>query len=632
MKALAGVAGYELRRSWPVVAVALAGSAAARLMPRPSGDLVLVVGIAAGLVCVARVLGDLASPRRAFLFARPVSASAFWWGKVAAAVVLLAACVAASAAVLLTAGVSGRWQPWNLLAAAGAAVTLGVLAGVFVGGLASRSLAVVGALAAAIALLAWQPRLVSVPIPMAFYWRAHRSDLVTLAVAGGVLVVVLLAGAIATARGRADGRRTASNFTAALCAALVPVVLVNGWWQWRVEGAPAARFSMVRDASVLPGGDWVVVTGGVRPGPEYEVSRLVHLPSGREHDAGMTLTADGAGRSVAWLENPQRFRRERGLLLRVARLGGAGDIEVRDLGISPVRRPLAMALSPSGRWLAMSGGGHVVVTEVMTTKQAVRVPVGDVAQFPLLHFAGEDRLIVVRGPAGGNAEVVTLQLLQVDLRTRQISALADELSVDRGSALAVNADGSRLLAWRNGRPGPDTGATSAGPHVFAVSGGSATRLWAHHPARPVRVAAFLRDGRVAAVEADDDGGQLRVFEAEGGAPLHVVELSAMPTGEPFVPWRIVELSPTMLAAEARRFPGVTAAAWLVDRVGGEVTRLSDGYAPLRARSAFLAYDLDGLHSSVYGLRQEQLFLAPGPSLVARDIATGAMRPVLTMGR
>ncbi len=633
MKAVAAIAAYELRRSWPVVAVALAGALGARFVPRASGDLMLVVGFAAGVICVARATGDLASPRRAFLFARPVSPVALWWGKVAAAVLLLAGCVAAPAVVLLLSAPPGRWRPLNLLAGVNVAAVLGALAGVFFGGLASRSVAVVGALAGSIALLAWQPRLVGVPIPSAFYWRAPSAEPTTLAISTVALGIVLLAGALATVRGQADGRRTAAAFATILWACLVPVLLVNGWWQWRVEAAPATRLTVVHDAVALPAGTWVAVTGGVRPGLEYLVQRLVHLPSGREHRVGSLLTASDDGRAVAWLENVERFQRRSSPIVRVAHLDEGGGIDVVDLGLSPVGRPVALALSPSATRLAMAGGGHLLVLDAATTKQVVRVPVGDVARFPLLHFASEDRLIVARGPAGSPAEELSLQLLEVDLRTRRIDVLADAVRVGNGSTLVLDRDARRLLAWQQGRARtPRADAASAGLHLFEVSGGSATPRWSHHPARTLRAATFLRDDRVAVVEADDAGGELRVFDADAGTSLQVVPLPAASTGEPFVPWRIVGLSPVSVAIEARRFPGETAAAWLVELAGGAVTPLPEGYAPLRVRSAFLPYDADVLHGSMSGLPGHALFLAPGPAIVLRDPTTGAMRPVFTMGR
>lgn len=632
MRALAAIAAYEIRRSWPVVAVALAGALAARSVPGTTADAMLVVGFTAGVICVARATGDLASPRRAFFFARPLSAAALWWAKVGAGVILLAGCVAVPAALLLwTVGPPGR--PLGLVTGAIAAVVLGALAGVLLGGLASGSRAVVATVAGLIALLAWQPRLVAVPIPSAFYWRAPSAEPVTLAISTVVLGVVLLAGALATTRGRTDGRRAAATFVAPLVGCVALLVLVNGWWQWRVEAAPAARFAVVRDAHVLPGGEWVVVTGGVADGLEFETNRLVHLPSGLEYETSAAIAASATGGTIAWLDQSGAPPDAWGRLVKAARLGAAGERDVRDLGPSPAAPVRVMALSPSGTALAIGGGGHVVVVDASTSRQLVRVAAGDIARFPLLHFDGDDRLIVARGPAGATAPVMRLQLLDLNFRSRNVAVLADALDVGPGSALALDVEARRLLAWQQGRAGtPRAHAASTGLHVFEVSRGSATPRWSHVPARTLRVAAFLRDGRVAAVEADDRGGELRVFDGDAGTSPRVVTLPAVRTGEPFVPWRLVELSPSALAIEARAFPAATAATFIVSLPDGAVVRLPDGFAPLPCRTVVQGAVEASIAPCGEGAGRAAYFRVPGPAIVSRDAVTGAMTPVFTMGR
>jgi ABC-type transport system involved in multi-copper enzyme maturation permease subunit len=270
-----------------------------------------VLGLAALLG--ASVIGrDLSEGRLSFYFARPVPASAIWFGKLLASGVLIGASFAiiiAPAAVISLMNLPHGWGgngAGMLLVMAGLSTLLFFGAHVIGTMVRSRSAWVVAdfVLSLLAGLLGWlivRPLIVGMP--------PASLRVMLIAAVLGLLFAFIGAGAWQLARGRTDRVRNHVEMSRFLwSSAGVMLALAGAFALWVFSATPR---DITADIEGQRAGSWLMVSGQVRARGDYHTSFLVNTEDGRYVRMsgpgwfGSTISRDG--RMAAWL-NPISLR------------------------------------------------------------------------------------------------------------------------------------------------------------------------------------------------------------------------------------------------------------------------------------------------------------------------------------
>lgn len=426
----------------------------------------LAVGYAA---MVALMLGisaigrDLSNQRSSFLFSKPVSPAAMWFGKTAAAVVI---CLGTFFIVVLPTYYLAR-DGWSDLYAGRQAVALYAVIlciALFFGGhvastmLRSRSARVL--LDGAFLLLA-VVALFAIMRPLLAAGGSDVAKKVVIGIGLALLAVVLGAPVWQLARGRIDPKRNHAALSTVLWGAVAIIVIGTAAYVMWVMSPPLASVTEVYGLDQSPTGEWVFVSG-VAPGRSVMASYLMSSKSGdRERLAlppmsGVQFSQDG--KIAAWLENeallprvitPGPSARDYLEAANGMRGNGAFRLYTRRLEAGAKRLatpvvvpfPELVQLSHDGSRVALLMHRRVDVYEVATGQLVASVPPDRVVEG--LAFVTSNMLRIFD---------VGFQVRELDLATKRVAAKAVEIQARAEDVVIGEVGESRLLLrTRDGR-------------------------------------------------------------------------------------------------------------------------------------------------------------------------------------
>lgn len=559
------------RRLLPLAALVLGlVPLAAPLMPgMPASPPALVrSGVALGLALIvsfvlAVLLGgsviarDLGERRLGFYFARPLSGGAIWGGKMAAAAVLAAG---AGALVLLPVSLLGDVPDpsgyWGSFLTGGALLSRPGIAAVWLGVIL---LAVFISNAAGVILRSRSPWLLldvaALGMTAAVTWTSLKIltrdgagllislkpgdspafpllQYVEMIAAAVALFALAAAGAAQVSRGRTDLRRGHRILSVVLWSALLPTALVlAGYTRWFESPSPRDLVS-IEGVVAAPAGPWIALYGQAAHRGGYLPGFLLDAGSGRFVRAGFGLGSWDRGRQparvrfsadgtqVAWVEisgDPVRSEALDLLTLDLRRPGA----RPHPVQISLKRSLTSFALSPDARYVASIQDRRWIVAEAGSGRLLVSAPLAnDYHQQETLVFAGPGRarrytLDATWGPGATRGLRATLSISELDVATGQVTTageIQEEVAGRPTWTVSPSADrgllrGSDTLQLRDGITGK----------LIADLGGDGAR------------ASFIPDGRIAVLDREGDGSDLRLLDPANGAELRRFHFPAVHT-------------------------------------------------------------------------------------------------------
>jgi hypothetical protein len=567
----------------------------------------LMVVAAAVLTGSAAIAGDVADGRVGFFFARPVPWWSIWGGKLLAALVLT---FVAGALVLgpalghdLPLSVPWWWVArdlWPAVAAPGVIALIAIVHALAVG-YRSRS--------------AWFA--LDIALVNGLLWIALRTTRGLLpwglfpsrgVLAGAVWVLasaLIIASAVAVARGRADIRRAHRTLSLVAWSLLVPIVFAYAGWAAWVKRFSPADVGKIDGAWITPGTPWVAAYGGLRaPRPSsVRAAVLLDTRTGRFVRLGPAvamgaLAVSGDGSRAAWI--PFTWSGEAPLM--VADLtAGSPSASAAPLPLPPSSRLYALALSPNGREAVALQQNQATLFTIGSSQATVVAP-AHLGGSREVVFAPDGRVQVASVPEWNQAGVVDLLVLDPATRRATVTGHA----ATRGNPVERwSPAGDRVVIVHRPERAP-----SATLHDGVTGALVATLVPEGTGVGHVSVG-FLHDGRIAVVEARDRA-VLHVFTRDGAQTL-ALEVAAF-----FAHARVAEVAPGVLAVDLP-YRGPLARdsdLVLVDLAAGRVLRREKGLA-IATRPWFAA-----------GSPSPALFLDDRGALVHLDVTTGARRVVL----
>jgi hypothetical protein len=469
------------------------------------------LAIALGLSTMA---GQLTNRRLGFYFARPLSAFQITAGKFGGATLLVLAAGIAGLAPGILANGAHLSREARLVAPAFLLFSIAVLLpfahALGVAGRArSRWLGLdAAALSIAVVLSTLAARLLirHLAIP------ALNRGMIALVVA--VVAGLWVAGFVSVARGRTDAERAHR----ALSLTLWPIAaggaaLFLAYAGWTVSPR-IGQIARIDGAVPAPRSSWVYVAG-VTPGRgDYEAEFLYDTQTGqsvRVRNGGRAPLFSRDGRSAVWCE-PAYAATGLPLLSRpwgsihgegcdVRRLSPSG-LAGTSISFATVPRPRALSADASRLAAVTSerGSRTVSVHDLASGKLLGAAPLpADGRAF--LVFAAPDRLRIFVDTATHTA-AGEIQMLEYDLSARAVRELGRVALGPGYHFLRLSPDATRLLLVSHQVLLIDSSGTQP---VTVLSSGP---RWS-------RNAIFLEDGRVALAEADDAGGRVQIFSADG---------------------------------------------------------------------------------------------------------------------
>jgi hypothetical protein len=564
--------------------------------------MVFTAAVMTGSSVIAR---DLAERRLGFFLARPLPWWSVWGGKTLAALVLT---FTTGAIVVGPASARGDWR----FPAAGwltAILVPGLLA--LIGGAHALAVAYRGRSGWFAADLA---------IAVTLVWIVAGTFRALLPSGGGaenvyhvsaalwvVALAVMLASAAQVARGGTDIRRAHRILSLVIWSILVPAVLGYATWGAWVRRPWPADLASIVSAQAVPGTTWITVAGRVHwPRPASLVTTMVVDPrTGRFLRVGAATSTRGpvfldGTRAVwiadAWSDTPR---------LLVADLGSNPPAATRMPLPIPPGPVYGLALSPDKRNVAVVQAERSTVFTIGSEQPLVVAP----ARFPGLRqapfFSADGRAHVLIGPNDRTGPGV-LEVLVLDPTSRRWAVTGHVRT--RGNAIECWGPGAERVAVVH--------RLDLRPSVTLHDGTTGALLATLVPeGAAVRASAtFLRDGRVAVVEAGP-GARLRVFTRDGA------EAVSVPVAAGFALERAVEVAPDVVAVELPyQGPRRESNSALVDLAAARLVRVERGLRP--APAWWFLRDTSGTADPA------NLFIDERGALVRLDIASGERHAVL----
>jgi len=511
------------------------------------GFALLLTTILAFFLGSSIVAGDLAERRLGFYFSRPLPGWAIWGGKMAAALALIfgGGILVLAPAVLLGGNLNfdGIWGVGNVISVSGASliVTWSMLlllvlvaahaASVILRARSSWALLDLAALAV-VAGLVWgalrRLKLEGVFVRPRFATGESGSGIVVwmeLGLLAAVLLSLLVAGALQVIRGRTDLRRAHRVLSQGLWGMLLAAVLLFvGLTAWVLAAGPGdlLGFSGVLAApAAARTGHWIAFDGPAARRPGYNPSFFYDLDSGRTVHARFSLLSyfnfvgrmdtpagfSADGRRAVWLEYDGTAFESPVAVFRLD-LDRPGSKPVRT-AVSFRSSPRGFALSPDGRRIATyEWEGRLRVASVDDGRLLAAARYDSASTFPRLAFAGPDLLRIY-------------EIHLPDLSPRHmVSTPAPVFELDLTASSPQPRKTGELPAMTGGVR--EWSLSPAGDRVF-LRGADALGLFDARTGLPLASlgsgrarGTFLRDGRIAVVEALAGGGrELRIFPADG---------------------------------------------------------------------------------------------------------------------
>lgn len=462
------------------------------------------VGFTLGLALLlgATMVGrDLSEKRMSFYFSKPLSGPAIWFGKLMAAVIT----IAASFAIIffpsyLSSPVSwrGSWDvdlPWGFAIIGLAALVLLLLGHVL--GTMFRSKSPLLALDLLL-LVAAGFAFAGIVRPLIVGYAIELMKRVSYVLFGAAVVVLLLAGAWQLAKGRADRRQNHVELSRFVWIGLAIVLAIGGMYTaWVVHIGPG---DLVNGQVVQPDqGSWSFLFGRANHRMDYHALFAYDLASGE----GVRI--DGV---QSWFSSGLSHDGRKMAYLNVAySKAGSNPFGEGELYVMPLRsdakpeatrisatRNSAYTFSDEGSRLAVMESDGIATVYELASKRALvsaKVPAGPHNSRRCFFVTPDLLRVYVTAPqfASLKPEEQTLDIYEIDVRTRGLQHTGSYRAVTTSLELSVSADGNRGLLLE-------------GDHAFIIDARTA-QVVATVPAGNLMHTTLLADGSVAVLAAND---------------------------------------------------------------------------------------------------------------------------------
>lgn len=370
-----------------------------------------VVALTLGISAIGR---ELTEKRSSFLFSKPVSPAAMWFGKTAAAVMI---CLGAFAIVVLPTYVLARdgWRDLWGRSGLGALYAIVLCVALFFGGhvastmLRSRSSRVlldVAFLVMAVFALFAMLR------PVVVAGGGAVAMKVVIGVGIALLAVFIAAPVWQLARGRIDPLRNHLALSTVLWSAVAVILIVAAAYVSWVTAPPLSSVTHVLGLDQSPTGEWAFVSGIAPDRGTFMTSYLIDTRTGHGERLTLPLMTDvqfsADGKVAAWFENDALLPRfaapgldARDMLVAAHATYGTGRFRLYTRRLEPdakhVATPLTaplpqrVQLSDDGSRVALATNQGVEVYEVATGRFVAATPRAEQSVGAML-FVTPDRL------------------------------------------------------------------------------------------------------------------------------------------------------------------------------------------------------------------------------------------------
>ncbi len=654
MRAFAAVFAREVFERRMVFAVAFAagfvpliGSLAYgwRSPDAPEGRILVALvtaaafGLAFALLIGGSVIaGETSEKRMSFFFSRPIPSAALWAGKLLAALFVT---FAAAALAFAPAWLSGTGHARSL---SGVDATLGntvlvalvLTLALILGAHAVVTVARLRSPWVALDLLLAPGLVFLAALAMRSLLRDESS---ALSVAGdinygiewaliglaGLVVLALLAATFAqVAEGRTDARRAHGAFSVVFFGIVGAAVALLGGYAWWCASAQATDLAQVAGGvQTTPRGSWVVASGPLRAW-RGAGAFLFEATSGRSirvRGGDVALSQDGT--RAAWGELRFGFfeRKDTRLDLFIAELATGRTVAtgLETAGWAP------MALSPSGRRLAVQDENHLATFDLSDSQNPKQIAV--FGPLDSRRFAFVDEETIRAFPRFFNTQIkgwdpARLEITEFSLSSKK-SLVTGRFEPVTLPFLGLGPDARFFVCTRRLTDDPD------GKRVLTLHDGRTGALVATLATNLGNVQArFLTGNRIAVAGIADAKARLIVFEGEKGwgAPARTVDLG--PTTRVVLGGEIAagRVAVSLITFE-ENLPSSRRAAKLafVDTATGAVSAGPDGLVPA---ATFGWWFNPVMTPAEAGLPASLLFLDADNRLVRLDPATGAQTVLL----
>jgi ABC-type transport system involved in multi-copper enzyme maturation permease subunit len=427
-------------------------------------------GAVALMLGVSTVGRELNEKRLSFLFAKPVSPAAMWFGKVAAAFLI---CLSAFAIIVLPTYLMAR-AGWPDMWASVKVSLAGVCVFLFLGGhiaatmVRSRSARV----ALDFAFLGLALFVIGALLrPILLVGAADVANWIVVGLGGALLVLFGVAPVWQLARGRIDPRGNHAALSTALwigVAVLLVAVAVYARW---VISPPLSSLNGILLLNQSPAGSSVFVSGIAPNRGSLTASYVVDTATGhRERLNVPNFTAvyfSPDGKTIAWMENTALLPRPvgpigadaRDILQRAEVQRGTGAFRLLTRRLEPgaktietpliVPMPRRAQLSDDGSRIAMTNHRKVDVYEVATGRLLAAVPGVEAIAIRELIFAGPNALRIVEENFRSGQSV--LKIHQFDLVQRKLTTIERAMAAHSHFArVYFTGDGARMFLAQDG--------------------------------------------------------------------------------------------------------------------------------------------------------------------------------------
>jgi ABC-type transport system involved in multi-copper enzyme maturation permease subunit len=405
-----------------------------------------VVALTLGISAIGR---ELSEKRASFLFSKPVSPAAMWFGKTAAAVMI---CLGAFAIIALPTYMLARdgWRDLWGRSNVGVLFAIILCVALFFGGhvastmLRSRSsrvlLDVAFLVMAVVAFFA-------ILRPLVAAGGGAIAMKVSIAIGIALLVVLIAAPVWQLARGRIDPLRHHLALSTVLWSAVAVLLIAAAAYVSWVISPPLSSVTGLVGLDQSPSGEWAFVSGIAPDRGMFMASYLIDTKTGHRERltlplmTGVQFSADG--KVAAWFENDTLFPRfaspgldAREMLQAAEATYGTGRFRLYTRRLEPgakhVATPLTaplprmVQLSDDGSRVALASKKGVEVYEVATGRFVAATPSADQSVRAML-FVTPDRLRII-----GSTYVVTpRQVISTDYM-RELDLAANRLATVSG--------------------------------------------------------------------------------------------------------------------------------------------------------------------------------------------------------
>ena len=451
------------------------------------------LGVTTGAALVGR---DLSDNRMSFYFSRPVGAMSIWFGKLIAGIVLIVGCFGLIAAPACLIG--GAWKSILDLTFTQLAVivlpvgvALFLMAHVISTFARSRSPLIAADFTAAV-ICGVSIRLLLLPLLRGFAFSMVNSLLIALAIA--LVIAIIGGGAWQLQEGRTDRRRNHRALSQFLWSTMaVALVLAAGFVAW-VVSAKSSDLTGRRSTSYAPGSAFLTMWGETRNRGDYNAGFLIDVTDGSTRridprsSGAVHFTRDGSGIVLPRIEN------------------NSADLVVLKRGVAePVETGLTIPaadhffVSDDGNRIATISGGILSIYDVAQKRTLLSLRAPDIGKGMYRPYFLTPDLVRLYVQARDG-----LSIYELDIRTHELKATGSIAAVSFVT-FALDPAGLRMLVLRNDLDRVTLNDARSGSVIKAVCG----------VRKNIRMARFVRDGRMAIVEQLGTKTTLHVLSLDG---------------------------------------------------------------------------------------------------------------------